>query len=108
MIMERARVYFSMRIANNLERMRVRRFSSSVPKNKKRLGYRSNRHRGHGRQRFDLLHKRTPSPLKTYDIVFAQALHDNISQHMDRLLINHRWTASKLPPTSSSLHGPLT
>ena len=41
--MERARVYFSMRIAKNLERMRVRRFFSSVPKNKKRLGYRNNR-----------------------------------------------------------------
>ena len=41
--MERARVHFSMRIAKNLERMRVRRFFSSVPKNKKRLGYRNNR-----------------------------------------------------------------
>ena len=42
MIMERERVHFSMRIAKNLERMRVRRFFSTVPKNKKRLGYKSN------------------------------------------------------------------
>ena len=43
--MERARVYFSIRIAKNLERMWVRRFFSSIPKNKKRLGYRNNRRR---------------------------------------------------------------